>query len=56
MLTQGLDPTFVDTALTYWHSLIENPEPVTTTVEALLNRPALPYHQWAEDHTDDFRN
>lgn len=55
MLTQGADPTFVDAALTYWHSLIANPEPVTTTVETLLNRPALTYHQWAEDHADAFR-
>ncbi|MEV6410548.1 NAD(P)H-binding protein [Kribbella sp. NPDC051718] len=55
MLAQGLDPTFVDGALTYWDSLVANPEPVTTTVETLLNRPAHTYHQWAEDHADDFR-
>ncbi|MFI5711534.1 SDR family oxidoreductase [Kribbella sp. NPDC051620] len=56
MLTQGLDPSFIDSALTYWHSLVANPEPVTTTVETLLTRPALTYHQWAEDHADDFRD
>ncbi|GAA3555446.1 SDR family oxidoreductase [Kribbella ginsengisoli] len=55
MLTQGLDPAFVDSALTYWASLVTTPEPVTTTVETLLNHPARTYHQWAEDHAADFR-
>ncbi|WP_328329648.1 NAD(P)H-binding protein [Kribbella sp. NBC_00382] len=55
MITQGADPAFIDNALAYWHSLIANPEPVTTTVEALLARPALTYHQWTKDHADDFR-
>lgn len=55
MLTQGLDPTFADNALTYWNSLVTSPEPTTPTVEALLHRPALTYREWAEDHTDDFR-
>jgi uncharacterized protein YbjT (DUF2867 family) len=55
MLAQGADPTFVDTALTYWNSLVATPEPVTTTVESLLNRPALTYREWAKAHTDDFR-
>lgn len=55
LLTQGLDPTYIDSALTYWHSLVTTPEPVTPTVATLLNRPALTYHQWAEDHADAFR-
>jgi uncharacterized protein YbjT (DUF2867 family) len=55
MLAQGTDPTFIDTALTYWNSLVTTPEPVTTTVESLLNRPALTYREWAVDHTEDFR-
>ena len=55
MLDAGADPTFVDTALTYWSSLVENPEPVLDTVSTILGRPALTYRDWAEEHVDDFR-
>ncbi|MEV8374352.1 NAD(P)H-binding protein [Kribbella sp. NPDC056861] len=55
MLADGFDPSFVDPGLAYWNSLITNPEPVTHTVETLLDRPALTYRQWAEEHADEFR-
>lgn len=34
--------------------MVAHPEPVTDTVATLLGRPALPYAQWARDHTADF--
>jgi uncharacterized protein YbjT (DUF2867 family) len=55
MLTQGADPTLAETSVAYWASLVEHPEPVTTTVPTLLNRPALTYREWAEEHAADFR-
>jgi uncharacterized protein YbjT (DUF2867 family) len=55
MLDQGADPVLAESSVTYWTSLVDNPEPVTTTVPTLLNRPALTYSQWAEEHADNFR-
>src|SRR6476469_462624 len=49
------DETFVDAALGYWRTLVDDPEPVTTTVEAVTGRPARTFTQWAHDHADDFR-
>lgn len=54
MLDLGADPYLADSAVTYWSSLVDNPEPVTTTVPTLLGRPALTYREWAEDHADEF--
>ncbi|QNE19128.1 NAD(P)H-binding protein [Kribbella qitaiheensis] len=56
MLDLGADPTLADSSVAYWASLVTNPEPVTTTVPDLLNRPALTFQAWAEEHADDFRN
>lgn len=55
MLDLGADPYLADSAVTYWSSLVDNPEPVTTTVPTLLGRPALTYREWAEEHADEFR-
>ncbi|GAA2797461.1 SDR family oxidoreductase [Kribbella solani] len=55
MLDQGADPTLADSAVTYWASLVDHPEPVTTTVPRLTGRPALTFAQWAEEHAPDFR-
>lgn len=54
MLTWA-DESFADAALAYWRSLVDSPEPVTTTVEELTGRPARTFTQWAHDHADDFR-
>jgi uncharacterized protein YbjT (DUF2867 family) len=35
-------------------TMIENPEPVTDTVELLTGRPAVSFAQWARDHVADF--
>ena len=54
MLALGADPVLADSSVAYWSSLVTNPEPVTPTVATLLNRPALTYQDWTEEHTDEF--
>ncbi|TDW17241.1 NmrA family NAD(P)-binding protein [Kribbella kalugense] len=55
MLAQGADPALAASAVTYWASLVDNPEPVTTTVTQLTGRPALTFAAWATEHADEFR-
>jgi uncharacterized protein YbjT (DUF2867 family) len=55
MLDQGTDPALADSAVTYWSSLVDSPEPVTTTVTELTGRPALTFADWAHEHADEFR-
>ncbi len=49
------DPAFADSALAYWASLVDNPEPVTTTVAEITGTPARTFERWARDHADDLR-
>ncbi|WP_432994898.1 hypothetical protein [Dactylosporangium sp. CA-233914] len=49
------DPAFADSALDYWASLVDSPEPVTGTVRELTGRPVRTFAQWARDHAGDFR-
>ena len=55
MLAQGADPTLAETSVAYWASLVDHPEPVTTTVPTLLNRPPLTFRAWATEHATEFR-
>jgi uncharacterized protein YbjT (DUF2867 family) len=55
MLDQGADPALADSSVTYWASLVDNPEPVTTTVTQLTGRSALTFAEWAQDHAHEFR-
>jgi uncharacterized protein YbjT (DUF2867 family) len=55
MLNLGADPTLAESSVAYWASLVDNPEPVTSTVPDLLGRPALTYRSWAEEHAEEFR-
>jgi uncharacterized protein YbjT (DUF2867 family) len=55
LLTSWGDPSFVDAALDYWASLVDRPEPVTSTVEELLGTPARAFAQWAVDNAGRFR-
>ncbi|MCA1655962.1 MAG: nuclear transport factor 2 family protein, partial [Pseudonocardiaceae bacterium] len=48
------DPEYADSALTYWASLVDTPEPVTRTVEEVTGTPARTFEQWARDHVADF--
>ncbi|GAB7051575.1 SDR family oxidoreductase [Catenuloplanes indicus] len=47
-------PEWAETALDYWASLVDKPEPVTRTVEELTGRPARTFAVWARDHAADF--
>lgn len=55
MLAQGADPFLADSAVTYWASLVDSPEPVTTTVAQLTGGPALLFATWAREHAEEFR-
>ena len=55
MLALGADPALAESSVAYWASLIDNPEPTTTTVQDLLHRPALTYQTWTQDHATTFR-
>jgi uncharacterized protein YbjT (DUF2867 family) len=48
------DEAFVDRALSYWASLIGNPEPVTDSVRRVTGHPARSFARWARDHAEDF--
>ncbi|MEU4286891.1 NAD(P)H-binding protein [Kribbella sp. NPDC026596] len=54
MLDQGAPPAIADSAVSYWSTLVDNPEPVTNTVVQLTGRPALTFAAWAEEHADEF--
>ncbi|GAB3945476.1 NAD(P)H-binding protein [Kribbella albertanoniae] len=54
MLAQGADPLLADSAVTYWSTLVTNPEPVTTTVTQLTGRPASTFATWVRDHAAAF--
>ena len=55
MLDLGADPILAESSVAYWSSLVDNPEPVTTTVAELTGRPARTFAEWAEDHAAEFR-
>lgn len=55
-LVEQMGAEFADVAMPYWASLVDSPEPVVTTVENVLGRPALSYREWAEEHADAFRH
>lgn len=55
MLDLGADPVLAEGSVAYWASLVDNPEPVTTTVTELTGRPALTFAEWADEHADEFR-
>ena len=55
MLDQGAPAAIANSAVTYWSTLVDNPEPVTTTVTQLTGRPALTFATWAREHADEFR-
>jgi hypothetical protein len=48
------DPAFADGALHYWATLVDQPEPVTATVQEVTGAPARTFREWAVDHRDGF--
>ena len=55
MVGAGWDPTMAADLLDYYGSLVEAPEPVTSTVADVTGVPARSFRQWAQDHADAFR-
>jgi uncharacterized protein YbjT (DUF2867 family) len=55
MLADGWPRAFAEHALARWATLVEQPEPVTDTVERLTGTAARTFGGWARDHADDFR-
>jgi uncharacterized protein YbjT (DUF2867 family) len=55
MLDAGADPILAESSVSYWAALVDNPEPVTTTVSELTGRPALTFAEWAREHAAEFR-
>ncbi|WP_106396641.1 NmrA family NAD(P)-binding protein [Actinocorallia populi] len=55
MIGEGWDSAMAENLLNYHGSLVEAPEPVTSTVEEVTGVPALSFRQWARDHADAFR-
>ena len=49
------DPSFADRALDTWAGFVDEPEPVTSTVQDVTGVPARTFHQWAEDHAAEFK-
>ena len=54
-VAQGWPPSFVDSALRYWATLVSSPEAVTPTVEAITGRPPRSFRDWVLDHAAAFR-
>jgi uncharacterized protein YbjT (DUF2867 family) len=51
----GLPGPFVDSILAGQAAMVDNPEPVTPTVEDLTGTPARTFRRWAIDHAADFQ-
>ncbi|MEU0503115.1 NAD(P)H-binding protein [Nocardia sp. NPDC005998] len=54
MIAHGLDKQFVDALMARYAREIKRPIAVTTNVEDILGRPALPFATWVADHKDDW--
>jgi uncharacterized protein YbjT (DUF2867 family) len=54
MLASGVTPHLADSALAYWRGLVEEPEPVTTTVQEVTGRPARTFASWVRENADPF--
>jgi uncharacterized protein YbjT (DUF2867 family)/ketosteroid isomerase-like protein len=54
-MTWAGDSTYADSALAYWETLVDHPEPVIPTYQELTGRPSRTFTQWARDHSDDLR-
>ena len=48
------DRAFADHAMAYWAQLIDQPEPVTHTVEEITGTRARTFREWAREHARDF--
>jgi uncharacterized protein YbjT (DUF2867 family) len=55
MRKAGWPETFIGGALAGWAAMVDDPEPITSTVKEVTGRPAKTFREWAQDHADDFR-
>lgn len=55
MIAQGLADEVPDRLLGYLADRIERPGPLSTAVEQILGRPARTFAEWADDHSEAFR-
>ncbi|MFN2593229.1 MAG: NAD(P)H-binding protein [Candidatus Dormibacteria bacterium] len=49
------DPSFADHALDTWAGFVDEPEPVTSTVQDVTGVPARTFRQWTADHAAEFK-
>lgn len=55
LLALGIPAHVPDRMIGYWGDHVEQPGPLTSTVEEILGRRALTYAEWASEHADAFR-
>jgi uncharacterized protein YbjT (DUF2867 family) len=55
LVADGWPPSFVDSALRYWATLVSSPELVTPTVQTITGRPPRSFRDWVLDHAAAFR-
>ena len=56
MLAQGLPEDVPDRIIGYWSDRLLQPGPTSSTIEQMLNRPALTFATWAAEHAGAFKN
>ncbi|AKT40128.1 NAD(P)H-binding protein [Chondromyces crocatus] len=50
----ALPEEVIEMYLGYWALAVDQPDPVWSTVEDVLGRPARPFQQWVAEHASDF--
>jgi uncharacterized protein YbjT (DUF2867 family) len=50
----GWSPEFIESGLAHWAHIVDEPEPVTDTVEKVTGTPARSFARWAREHAGDF--
>jgi uncharacterized protein YbjT (DUF2867 family) len=56
LLGWGWPTETVDGALDAWAAMVASPEIVSSDIERVLGRPAIPFAQWVRDHATAFRS
>jgi uncharacterized protein YbjT (DUF2867 family) len=56
MLAQGLPEDVPDRIIGFWSDRLSQPGPTSSTIEQILNRPALTFATWAAEHADAFKS
>ena len=56
MLAQGLPEDVPDRIIGFWSDRLLQPGPTSSTIEQILNRPALTFATWAAEHAGAFKS